>query len=85
MSDDKCCICGRQLFDEKGKRLTNLCYQIGIVRKTIRKDGQYSDGSECAAYICKSCFSRANNEKIMKILWKGHEHAKKVRKQRGEE
>lgn len=33
MIDDKCCICGRQLFDEKGKRLTNLCYQIGLMRK----------------------------------------------------
>jgi hypothetical protein len=55
------------------------------MRKTIRKDGQYSDGSECAAYICKSCFSRANNEKIMQTLWKGHEYAKKIRKQRGEE
>ena len=59
--------------------------KIGLMRKTIRKDGQYSDGSECAAYICKSCFSRANNEKIMRTLWKGHEYAKKIRKQRGEE
>ena len=53
MIDDKCCICGKQLFDEKGKRLTNLCYQIGLMRKIIRKDGQYSDGSECGVYICK--------------------------------
>lgn len=85
MIDDKCCVCGRQLFDEKGKRLTTLCYQIELMRKTIRKDGQYSDGSECAAYICKSCFSRDNDEKIMKTIWKGHKYAKKIRKQRGEE
>lgn len=64
MIDDKCCVCGRQLFDEKGKRLTTLCYQIGLMRKTIRKDGQYSDGSECAAYICKSCFSKVNSDTI---------------------
>ena len=55
------------------------------MRKIIRKDGQYSDCSECAVYICKSCFSRNNNEKIMQIKWKGHEYAKKIRKQRGEE
>ena len=55
------------------------------MRKIIRKDGQYSDGSECAVYICKSCFSSNNNEKIMRAIWKGHEYAKKVRKQRGEE
>lgn len=85
MIDDKCCVCGKQLFDENGKRLTNLCYQIGLMKKIIRKDGQYSDGSECAVYICKSCFSRNNNEKIMRAIWKGHEYAKKVRKQRGEE
>lgn len=70
---------------ENGKRLINLCYQIGLMRKIIRKDGQYSDGSECAVYICKSCFSRNNNEKIMQAIWKGHEYAKKARKQRGEE
>lgn len=85
MIDDKCCVCGKQLFGEHGERLTNLCYQIGLMRKTNFKDRQYSDGSECAAYICKSCFSRANNEKIMKTIWKGHEYAKKIRKQRGEE
>ena len=50
-----------------------------------RKDGQYSDGSECAAYICKSCFSRDNDEKIMRTIWKGYKYAKKIRKQRGEE
>ena len=85
MIDDKCCVCGKQLFDENGKRLTNLCYQIGLMRKIIRKDEQYSDGSECAVYICKSCFSRNNNEKIMQTMWKGHEYAKKIRKSRGEE
>ena len=85
MIDYKCCVCGKQLFYEKGKRLANLCYQIGLMRKIIRKDGQYSDGSECAVYICKSCFSRNNDEMIIKAIWKGHEYAKKVRKQGGEE
>ncbi len=85
MINDECCVCRKQLFDEEGKRLTNLCYQIGLMRKIIRKDGQYSDGSECAVYICKSCFSRNNNEKVMRTIWKGHEYAKKIRKQRGEE
>lgn len=79
-----CCICNKVLFID-GKRQTNLCYQIGIVRKRILKNGNYSDGSECGVYLCKSCFSRGNNELIMKALWKGHEVAKKIRKQRGEE
>ena len=38
MIDYKCCVCGKQLFDEKVKRLTNLCYQNGHMRKIIRKD-----------------------------------------------
>lgn len=84
MIDDSCCICGKQLFGEKGKRLTNLCYQIGVMRKRD-EDGWYADESECRAFICKSCFSRKNNEKIMQTIWKGHEYAKKIRKQRGEE
>lgn len=37
MRDDKCCVCGKQLFDENGKRLTNLCYQIGLMRKLFVK------------------------------------------------
>lgn len=81
--NDKCCICGKVLFI-KGKRQTNLCYQLGLSRKRIIEDGRYTDGSECAVLICKSCFSRNNNERIMRAIWKGHERAKRIRKQRGE-
>lgn len=81
---DCCCICNKILFIN-GKRQTDLCYEIGIMRKRILNDGQYSDGFDCCAYICKSCFSRHNNELIMKALWKGHEHSKRIRKARGEE
>lgn len=83
-NNDNCCICGKVLFIQ-GKRQTDLCYQIGIVRKRILKNGNYADGSECCSYICKSCFCRNNNELIMKTLWKGHERAKRIRKERGEE
>lgn len=81
--NDKCCICGKVLFIN-GKRQTNLCYQLGLIRKRIIEDGRYADGSECAVLICKSCFSRKNNELIMRAIWKGHERAKRIRKQRGE-
>lgn len=74
-----CCICGKVLFID-GKRQTNLCYQIGIMRKRILENGNYADDSDCCAYICKSCFSRNNNDLIMKELWKGHELAKKIKK-----
>ena len=82
--NDKCCICGKVLFIN-GKRQTNLCYLLGLSRKRILKDGCYADVSESGVFICKTCFSRKNNEKIMEILWKGHERAKKIRKMRGEE
>lgn len=78
----KCCVCGKVLF-VSGERQTNLCYQIGIMRKRILENGDYADGSECSAHICKSCFSRGNNDLIMKALWKGHEEAKRIRKLRG--
>lgn len=82
--NDKCCICGKVLFIN-GKRQTNLCYHLGLSRKCILKDGCYADSSECSALICKSCFSRNNNELIMRAIWKGHERSKRIRKQRGEE
>ena len=81
--NDKCCICGKVLFID-GKRQTELCYHIGLSRKRILKDGCYADGSECAVLICESCFSRNNNELIMRAIWEGHERAKKLRKQRGD-
>lgn len=81
--NDKCCICGKVLFIN-GIRQTNLCYHLGLSRKRITKDG-YADNSECAVLICKSCFSRKNNELIMRAIWKGHERSKRIRKQRGEE
>ena len=84
MTNDNCCICGKVLFIN-GKRQTNLCYQLGLCRKRILKDGSYADGSDSRVFLCKSCFSRNNNEKIMKNLWKNHERAKKIRKMRGEE
>lgn len=80
--NDKCCICGKVLFID-GERQTELCYHIGLSRKRILKDGCYADGSECAILICKSCLSRNNNEAIMSAIWKGHERAKRIRKQRG--
>lgn len=40
---------------------------------------------ECHVLICKSCFSRNNNELMMRAIWKGHERSKRIRKQRDEE
>lgn len=82
--DDKCCICGKALFID-GERQTDLCYHLGLSRKRILKDGCYADDSECAVLICESCFSKNNNELIMRAIWKGHERSKRIRKQRGEE
>lgn len=82
--NDKCCICGKVLFIN-GKRQTNLCYHLGLNREQVLKNGWYGGGSECGVHICKSCFSRNNNELIMRAIWKGHERSKRIRKQRGEE
>lgn len=82
--NDKCCICKKVLFIN-GERQDDLCYHLGLSRKRILKDGCYADGSECAVLICKSCFSRNNNELIMRAIWKGHERSKRIRKQRGKE
>ena len=82
--NDKCCICGKVLFIN-GKRQTNLCYHLGLQRKLIRKNNNYTDCSECHVLICKSCFSRNNNELMMRAIWKGHERSKRIRKQRDEE
>lgn len=81
---DNCCICGKKLFID-GKRQTDLCYGFYVVRKRILDNGNYADGTECGAYVCKSCFSRNNNDLIMKALWKGHERSKKIRKSQGED
>lgn len=79
--NDKCCACGKVLFID-GERQTELCYHLGLSRKRILKDGSYADGSECAVLICKSCFSRANNEVIMSAIWKGYERTKRIRSMR---
>lgn len=55
-----------------------------ILKQFVQGKG-CADGSECAVLICRSCFSRNNNERIMRAIWKGHERAKRIRKQRGEE
>ena len=80
--NDKCCICGKVLFIN-GKRQSDLCYHLGLSRKRIIEVDRYADNSECAVLICKSCFSRNNNELIMRAIWKGHEKVKRIRKQRG--
>lgn len=82
--NDKCCICGKVLFIN-GKRQINLCYHLGLSRERILKNGWYGGNSESGVFICKSCFSRNNNELIMSAIWKGHERSKRIRKQRGEE
>lgn len=82
MINDNCCVCNKPLFDERGKRLDSPIYQIGIVRKIIMDCGWNEDSSECCAYICKKCFTKKNNEKIMETLWSGHRHMNKVRRQK---
>ena len=84
MDVTKCCICDKVLFID-GKRQSKLCYQIGLIYKRILDDGCYADGSDARVYICKSCFSRSNNEQIMKALWKDHERTKRITKQREKE
>lgn len=78
---DNCCICGKTLFID-GKRQTDLCYEFFVVRKRILPDGRYSDGSDSAAAVCKSCFTRRNNEGIMQALWKLHERSKRIERGR---
>ena len=81
---DKCCICGKVLFIN-GIRQKKLCYQLGLINKKILDDGCYADGYDSRVYICKSCFSRNNNEQIMEALWKDHERTKRITKQREKE
>ena len=81
---DKCCICGKVLFIN-GKRQKKLCYQVGLIHKKILDNGCYADGSEAYAYICKSCFTRENNNLIMETLWNGYEYSEHIRKQREKE
>lgn len=83
-SNYHCCICDKLLF-VNGERQTNLCYQLGLQRKSVLEDGSYADSSDSSVFICKSCFSRNNNEGIMKALWKEHETTKRIRKARGED
>lgn len=83
-NNDKCCICGKVLFIN-GERQTNLCYRFGLLREFIKENGWCSVEIDSEVFICKSCFSRNNNESIMRAIWKGHERSKKIRKQRAEE
>lgn len=81
---ETCCLCKKALFIN-GERQVDLCYQLGLYRKRILKDGSYADGSDSRIFICKACFTRNNNDIIMEALWKEHEITKQVRKARGEE
>lgn len=79
-----CCLCKKELFIN-GDRQVDLCYQLGLYRKRILKDGSYADGSDSRVFICKDCFTRKHTQKIIKALWKEHEITEKIRKIRGEE
>lgn len=83
-NNDKCCICGKVLF-LNGERQTNLCYRFVLQRELIKENGCYDEENDSEVFVCKSCFSRNNNESIMRAIWKRHEYSKKIRKQMGEE
>ena len=72
----KCCICGRVV---SLNRETDLCYRFSLQREFINNNGCYCEENDSEVFVCKSCFSRNNNESIMRAIWKEHEHSKKVR------
>lgn len=77
-----CCVCGKPLFGEKGKRLIDLCYQVSIISKKILSNGNYCDGSGERVFVCKDCLKaskpvwrqlmrkhRARRKHDQQILW----------------
>lgn len=85
INTDNCCICGKKLFNEKGDRLFKECFQLCLMSKHKYDNGMYSDKGEAVIIICKSCWSRNNNDSIMKALWKDKERNKKIEKKRQKE
>ena len=70
MKETKCCICGKDLFTEKGERLTNLCYYLALGKREIKSNGWYGDGSMGAVHICKDCFSEKTKNELINALFK---------------
>lgn len=70
MKDTKCCLCGKELFETNGKRLTNLCFFLAVGKREIKDNGWYGDGSMGAVHICKDCFSEEKKNKLINALWK---------------
>lgn len=68
MNNDYCAICGKRLF-RNGKRLTKLCYYIGVGQLKIDDNGCHADGTLGGVHICKECFTEKNKEKIIDILF----------------
>lgn len=68
MNDDVCAVCDKQLF-QNGKRLTKLCYYIGVGQRKINDNGWYADGTLGGVHICKKCFSEKNKKKMINALF----------------
>lgn len=68
MSQDNCIICKKPLFGEKGKRLTDECYGVYLMRKRANKHGTYSDCSKGSVYLCQFCFEHIIPGNCVEVL-----------------
>lgn len=79
MNNDCCAVCGKRLF-QNGKRLTKLCYYIGVGLLKIDDNGYSAEGTLGGMCICKECFSEkkkliaalrkliGDNKKLLELL-----------------
>lgn len=60
----------------------NFVWDSSVVLRK-KHDGQNVEIRDSDVKICRSCFCRGNNERIMRALWKSHELKKKENRKKG--
>lgn len=84
MSQDSCLICKTPLFDEHGKRLTDECYGVYLMRKRADNHGTYSDCGKGRVFLCPDCLKKRNGSSILAELIAQKEHSDVIEKMQTE-
>lgn len=87
MTQDSCLICKTPLFGEHGKRLTDECYGVFLMRKRADNHGTYSDCGKGRVFLCPDCLKNITLESCvatLSALIKQKEHSDAIEKMQAE-
>lgn len=76
----ECSVCGRKFC--VGQLQPDWCYEFSVALQK-KHDEQNVEIKDSAIKICRSCFCRGNNDRIMRALWRSHELKKKENRKKG--